>query len=364
MTKEELEEFVKKSIEVGNTRLEPIEPAKPKKLEYNDKLQMEAMLLPGFRRSISLQNATFKNILIRALGGLGDQVCAEPTLRYALETFKGWDVSLLTRNPQLFEHLKFKKVYNLSKGELAVWNDYNIFDTLVTHEHLPWEFICHVYINCVDFASLSAFRCQIPIKYKEIQLLPKSEAYVTVDTIISEELKNKEWVVIHPGKHWPSKTFPKWWWDRVLAYLVKNKVTPIIIGGHQPAMGTALEVGTVNIDPTGCIDLRCKLDLMESVALLKRSKVLLTNDSCALHMAAATNAWIGYVTLAKHPEHLTHYRHGEFGWRQENLSRGGLWEVSNVIEGVTIVDIGDENMKKWLPKPESFALWGLSRFGK
>ena len=126
-------------------------------------------------------------------------------------------------------------------------------------------------------------------------------------------------VVVHAGKHWPSKTFPKDWWDAVLAELKSRGFIPILIGADADDNRS-----TVDVDPTGCLDLRNKTSLTESIWLTQQTKVLLTNDSSPLHMAVTGDAWIGFVATCKHPDYIKHWRNGQWSWRMENL---GSWGV-------------------------------------
>lgn len=342
------------------TDIIPATPPAP--LDPKGQILMPAIKSPGFRRQLAVERGVQNNILIKTWGGLGDEVCAIPTVTFALETFKGKEVHLAAMRPEFFRHLNFGKVYNLLTGPFPDWDRYHTFDAMCSHGDIPWDYICHVYTHCIDANSLYAFRCQLPLSYKEIKLFPNEKEKEKINNIINENLLNHKWVIVHPGQHWESKTFPVKWWNDVLARLKKENVIPVIVGGTQKPQnpGEFLRT-TVNIDNTGCLDLRNKLELMETVALIQRSNVVLTNDSCILHFAAASEAWCGFVTMAKHPDYIKHYRHGRFGWRMENLSKGGLWEITDVLDGIAIMDIGEENMQKWLPQSEDFAEWALEK---
>lgn len=300
-----------------------------------------------------------KKILLKSWGGLGDQITAEPTIRYAVEKFKDFEITLEAMTPSLFQHLKFHEVHDHYKLPRVDESKYYVFHTICSDTHFPWEFNCGLYNHCVDFSSQVAFRGQLPLEYKEIKLEPTDQEYEKVDKIIQEQLGNKDFIVLHAGKHWPSKSFPKWWWDRVIKRIQKEGIMPVLIGGHKDSENELRT--TVDVNPEGCLDVRCKLTVMESVALLKRSKVLLTNDSAPLHMAASTNAWIGFIATCKHPQYITHYRHGEFGWRMENLSLGGVWDDNHFLSDICVVDLGLEKLLSWLPEPEKFAQWGIDK---
>lgn len=206
--------------------------------------------------------------------------------------------------------------------------------------------------NCVDFPSLCALRFQLPIADKNIILNPSTP------TKIIETTSRDVWV--HAGKHWPSKTFPKDWWDAVLKHLINANARPILLGADSDD-----NRGTVDVDTANCLDLRNQLSITETVYYLQKAKVLLTNDSSPLHMAASGNAWIGFIATCKHPDYIKHWRNGQWSWRMENLGLGGIWDVLDYCpnkENLITVDSVEESMlRSWLPEPETFAKWALDK---
>lgn len=311
-----------------------------------DSMVMPATMIPGFRTWKAVERGVEKNILITTWGGIGDQICAEPTVRFALENFKDVEISLATHIPELFRHLKFKEVFDLDKVT-PNFENYLVFKTIAEQQDLSWQFINHNITNCVDFPSLSAFRCTLPISYKRVQTF-------TEPIPLPEDTR----IVIHPGAHWDSKTFPKQWWDDLITYLVGLQFKPIIVGKRMDD-----NRGTVDVQTEGCVDLRDKLDLNGFAYLCKVADVVLTNDSSPLHLAAAGRAFIGYLATCKHPDYLTHWREGQWGWRMKNLSRGGLWNdldiVPNKEKEVTIDKCTPEQMWAWLPDPLDVAEWAV-----
>jgi hypothetical protein len=310
--------------------------------------------IPGFRVFQAQERGVSRNILLRTWGGLGDQICAEPTLRYALKHLTDCSITLASEHPELFRHLKFERIFDL-KEEHPVYKKYLLFDTIVSPENLLWQFFSHCLTHCVDFASMCAFRAQLPNADKSIHLEPEA---ISLDTYTKLGLPDAPWVLVHAGKHWPSKTFPKDWWDAVLFALRSFGITPILIGAD-----TDDNRSTVDVDTVGCIDLRNKLSIMESVWLAQQAHVVITNDSAPLHMAASGDAWIGFIATCKHPDYITHWRRGKWGWRMENLGLGGMWDVTEMFphEGktVTVEHVEEELLRSWLPSPKTVASFAV-----
>jgi ADP-heptose:LPS heptosyltransferase len=317
----------------------------PKINPATDRVSIPVTFIPQFRTEIALQNGVENNLLFRTWGGLGDQICAEPTLRFALKTFKGATITLASENPELFTHLKFDKVYNLKK-EKPDYTKYLCFETITPPDesNLVWQFFGHMITNCVDFPSMCALRFQLPMADKEVHLVGK---------IPNIEIPEKA-VFIHAGRHWPSKTFPKDWWDAVLAGLIAGGAVPVLIGANNDD-----NRGTVDVNPDGCLDLRNKTTIMETIGLLNNAKVLITNDSSPLHMAVAGDAMILYFATCKHYDYITHWRKGQWSYKMENLSLGGIWELMdycpNKKSKVTADEVDEDILRSWLPEPITVA---------
>lgn len=350
-----------------------IHKADNKPLDPGGILGVPCWMVPSFRTVKAAEMGGQFNVLIKAHGGVGDVICSEPAVRFAVENFKGSKVSLLTPYPELFRHLKFHEVWTNRHEDPPCQipiEKYLVFQTIDVTNELSNEFLCHALMGGVDYASLNMWRLILPNHYKRIQLYPTKEEYEKADGI-----SQPNDVVIHPGKTWPSRTFPKKWWDEIIHGLIRDGARPVIIGGSVDK-GRAT---TVDVDvPVSCLDLRYSQSLMETVAFLHRSRVLLTNDSSPLHMAATGNTWVGYLSTVKHPDLLTHWRQTsvsgllkdpnkilEYGWRMKDFSKGGMYQELDVcpnnprtvhVDGVEITQL-----LKWLPDPQELIDWAIRK---
>jgi ADP-heptose:LPS heptosyltransferase len=137
------------------------------------------------------------------------------------------------------------------------------------------------------------------------------------------KLDLREWVVVHPGKHWNSKTFPASWWQGVIDGLVAAGKTVCVIGkddnGDAPTYETGAR-GTVDVTcPEGCLDLRNLLGLEELAALLSKTKTLISNDSFPIHLAGAFDNQIILIPSCKHPDHVLPWRNGSIYYKAKAL---------------------------------------------
>lgn len=315
-------------------------------------MNIPAMEIPSFRMHLAVEAGIDRKMLFLTGGGLGDNICAEPVFRWALDNFKDCEISLGTGRPELFRHLPFKKVY-AEPNEKPNLADYHVFRAMPGHEGLNSEFLCHMFCHCVDYISLSMFKCQLPVKGRSIRLIPSA-----FEHSYSSQLNETD-IAVHAGVTWQSRTFPKWWWDEVIYHIREMGCRPVLVGAKS-----ADDRSTVDVDAEGCLDLRDKLSVMESVAVLQKARVLLSNDSAPIHMAASGNAHIGFVSTARDGGCITHWRNGEFGWRMHDFTVGSAVENYTFCpntQGIGINKIDPEKLLAYLPKPFEFAKWGVEK---
>lgn len=312
------------------------------------KFDAEMFSVYTFGRAIERGND--REVLINTWGGLGDQVCAIPAIRYALQAFKGYNFYLASRCPSLFAHLPFKGVIDTRKEE-PEWDEFNVVHAMVSPDHAAWGFMSHMLMHPVDHASILMFRMQLPIGHRSITLPDfntKSQHVAYVKDL------GHDAVVVHAGRTWPSKTLPYQWWCDVVGEIRDVGLVPVLIGQNVDD-----KTGYVDIPRDECVDLRNKLSVPEFVELLKSCRMLLSNDSAPIHVAAAGDAFIGFVSTVKHPDFLMHWRRGEFGYKTASLGLDNAWHHSNYapmqLDGLDCYEINQDLMQSILPNPKDVA---------
>lgn len=331
-----------------------------------DSIAIPFRKLPAGRTTIAVRKGVQNNLLIRTWGGIGDQICSEPTLRYALKHFKDVKITLASELPELFSHLKFHDVYDLRK-ESPIWDDYICFQTIAPLDDLVWQFANHMVTHCVDFTSICAFRMQLPVNDRVVKLEVPAPGMDTIvrQTMHDIALNPENYVIVHAGRHWPSKTFPADWWNEALESIIDQQLVPILIG--KEGVDKMDNQGTVQVDTRGCIDLRNKTSLLETIWLLQQSGVVICNDSSPLHMAVTGEAWVGCIATVKHPDFIFHWRKpletGDaiWAWRQEALNVGGMWELFDALpnkkDKLDLDQCEETQLRTWLPDPKIIGPW-------
>lgn len=282
-----------------------------------------------------------KNIAIMVEGGLGDQIAAEPTVRYVIQKIYPTDnVIVCTDWPEIFEHLPVKAYRPNEPVENHL--SYHKLHTMRTPQHDSWKWMSHPLVHCVDFASLQAIRLQLPLSYKQPQL-PLADIempFVTENTVL-----------VHPGKGWFTKTFPVDVWQSYIDALVDAGKDVVVIGKRIND-----EQGVVEVDTSRCLDLIDKLSLKELIATINKAPVLISNDSSPVHIAGAFDNWIGLIATCKAPDYILHNRNGSIWYKARSLERDGLYldfsTQPTQIYGVSIDQCTEERLRECLPSAE------------
>jgi alpha-N-acetylglucosamine transferase len=278
-----------------------------------------------------------RNINIIVGGGLGDQITAEPTARYVKNVlYKDANIVISTAFPELFLHLGVP-VYT-HNSPLKPNKIYYEMETYKGLDSPIWQVVSHTLSNATDYAAISALRLQLPLDHRHITL-PHSEKDKSKVLSILGGADIDKTVVMHCGKGWKSKTLPKEIWQSYIDALIDAGYTVILIGK------TVNEAqGAVEVDSSRCINTVDKLSIQQTIELIRMCKVLISNDSSPVHMAGASDCWIGLIATCKHPDYILPYRNGSTKYKTINLERNAMyydydWRPTSVdtasIEGCT-----------------------------
>jgi ADP-heptose:LPS heptosyltransferase len=251
-----------------------------------------------------------KNILVTLEGGIGDVVDAEPVIRYISEqAYPDQNVVVLTapHYNRIIEHIDTVRVVN-TMDDLEPDTAYYHVSTYKDMWQSSWKYMNQNLMHVTDFASLLTIRRIIPYKDKEIKLNVNDYDYKVLDDILGEGFDYGNLVLIHPGRSWESRTFPKAWWEEIIYKLTDNGHHVGIIGKHVDD-----DLGYMDLDYDSDLvhNMVNMLELGELFALIERAECLITNDSSPVHIAGAFDNWIALIPTSRHPEHLLAPRKGD-----------------------------------------------------
>lgn len=296
-----------------------------------------------------------RHILVKTHGGLGDEICAEPIVRYMVEkAYPGADINVATWFPRLFEHLPVN-VFGIDEFKPEFDTPYYVVETLVPPEHPSWKYMSANLMHATDFMSQIALRAILPDDKKQIRLSVKDEDRDEVAGILAPHcLRPGELVLVHPGRGWASKSFPKDYWESVLKYMVEAGLQAVVVGKD-----ISDEQGTVQIDvPDGVMDARNLLSLGGLIALISQARVLVSNDSSPIHIAGAFDNHIILIPTCKHPDHVLAMRNGSRYHKAKALCKkllvDSIESTPTQVHGQTIDNVVGDIMD-YLPEPADVA---------
>ncbi len=301
-----------------------------------------------------------RNIVV-AVGNnrLGDNVSAEPVARYIVENTPDANITVAAIYPEVFGHLSDKAtVVALDKFKYQPDTAYLHINTGVDEMDPIKQYITCDTMNMTDFTSLVCLKRVLPDDCKQPMLAATINGVSEV--ISAAEGPLNDFFLVHPGKGWPSKTFPKSWWDDVISRLLASGKKVAVIGAD-----TKNGQGTVDVDiPDGVIDLRNLLSVQGLIAAISMAPCLISNDSGPVHIASAFDNRIVLIPTCKHPDLILPPRRGMNGARYgkavavyKKLTCGGYDPCD--ASGGRLEDV-DGNIEDYLPSPEKVVSVALS----
>jgi hypothetical protein len=277
----------------------------------NDDMRLK--IIPEDIEKIKQNVKVKRNILITMGGGMGDQIDGEPVVRYIVEqVYPGENVKLISDWPELFTHIG---VPVCKRAEFKLDCPYFPMETLPSDKHPLWNFLSQAICHTTDFASIACLRTIIPDKFKTIKLNVNERSFKKLDKLIPTSLEDL--ILVHPGRGWPSKTFPADWWIDIINGLIDAGEKVAIIGKYISEEQGYVELNLSEIhndvgsDSSNCYDLLDLLDTNDLVALISKAKCVVTNDSAPVHIAGAFDNYIVLIPTCKHPDHVLPFRNSD-----------------------------------------------------
>lgn len=260
-----------------------------------------------------------RHVVVIVGGGLGDQVCAEPIIRYMKKhIYPNDDVTVTTHWTRLFRHLDMP-VFENGKFQGENHLNYRMLFTLPepdTREgELVWKVATHLMCHPVDFMSIAAMRRTLPIADRQYKL---DVSVADVENLEKRFGRLDDLVLVHAGAHWETKTFPLEYWQAIVDGLALKGHRVCLIGKTG---GDNLEHrGFVPVlCPENGVDMRDQLSLGELIAVISKARVVLSNDSAPIHIAGAFDNEIVLIPTCKHPDHILPWRNGSIFYKAKAL---------------------------------------------
>ena len=257
-------------------------------------------------------------ILIIHTAFIGDIVLSTPLVKKLKEVYPWSDItyvttpagaSILRNNPNISEIIEYDKrgkhkglkgIYQL--GKRLKYENLNL--VITPHRYLrssvlSWLTGSPVRKGYKNAAASFLYTEKIPYDKKkhevekllsfvsgkenkryEIELYPNEQDVKKINEML-KEYEGKKLILLAPGSKWFTKKWPLEYFNEIIGQL-KNREDIItgIIGGADELALNIVTGGNV-------VDFRGKTSLLELAELIKRSELVVTNDSSPIHIASA-----------------------------------------------------------------------------
>lgn len=257
-------------------------------------------------------------ILIIHTAFIGDIVLSTPLVKKLKEVYPWSDItyvttpagaSILRNNPNISEIIEYDKrgkhkglkgIYQL--GKRLKYENFNL--VITPHRYLRSSVLSWLtgspvrkgYKNAVasflytekipydkkkhEVEKLLSFVSGKENKRYEIELYPNEQDVKKINEML-KEYEGKKLILLAPGSKWFTKKWPLEYFNEIIGQL-KNREDIItgIIGGADELALNIVTGGNV-------VDFRGKTSLLELAELIKRSELVVTNDSSPIHIASA-----------------------------------------------------------------------------
>ena len=319
---------------------------------------------------------SFKNILIVRTDRIGDVVLTTPAIKALCRAYPVSSISVLIApatydlvkgNPyvdeilvddrqgghkNLFGFLRLVREIRLKKFDLAIIfhtkRRYNLaccmagipcrlgyknnkFGFLLTHplKDVRPQGAKHEAQYCLEVLKA------IGIEAKNLDLFVPSQKEAedwSAQWMRENNLRSNEIIVIHPGSSDIAKCWPPENFARLMDRLAERYALKIILIGSAQTMPVAAAILRQTREQSQFLNLTGKTSLAQTVSLLRRARLLISNDSGPVHVAAGVGTSVISLFLRNQPG-INAERWKPLGARSFILSNSPVsFSVENVLE--------------------------------
>lgn len=245
-------------------------------------------------------------------GGLGDEICSEPVVRYACQKLypPDEDIRICTAFPEIFKHLSKRCGANASELGVSAGDKFLHLSSspykFVEGKHYthPFASIAQpLFVPTIEFHSMFMLRRTLPDADKRIFLGLNPVSVSKISNILGSN--EAPVALVHGASTDETRMLPV------------DYCAELIHGLNELGFKTIL-FGRCERNYNECrpsLNLINQLDVDDTVALVATSPLLITNDSAPVHIAAAFDNYLVVLPTIRHPDRLVHPRHGSRYWR-------------------------------------------------
>lgn len=237
--------------------------------------------------------------------GLGDLICATPTIRKLSESYEQ-KITVLSKMPELFKNLPYVEAsYKSTSIDWDYFNEHYVMHNSFTNVGKKNEKGIEMKHNVMDIRQYHAMQLGF--------MLGKDE--LTCDYIPIESPKHsipQKYILIHPVTTWANRTWAAEKWMELVKKLNDEGIYVISIGKDSSETGFFnVEKPVFNFDIPYGMNLMNKTSISECYHLINNALCFITMDSGLLHLAGTTNTHIIHLGSSLKPEFRAPYRYNK-----------------------------------------------------
>ena len=281
-----------------------------------------------------------KIFVLVGCNGIGDVLSSIPMVK-KLHTVYNQKINVFTYVPEVYKNVPFVNIverFDKSEGNLAIES-----------------FAVNNFVHCAtDIRQLHAMAAGFQLTPDEMQVDFYPDEHKEIEGL------PKDYVVIHPSKSWPSRTWYKDNWSKFVEKLNEKGVAVVVVGKDSSEIGTyKITKPVYQIQPKLGLNLVNKINLHQTWHVLQKSRFVVTMDSGILHLAGTTDAQIVQLGSSVNPYFRTPYRNGTQSYKHHYVNgRCGLMCASDMKYNIKY-----NGVHKAMP-PVAFCLEEPSSIGK
>lgn len=250
-----------------------------------------------------------KNIaIILGCSGIGDIISSIPSIRLLHNLYKK-KILVFTHNIEILKNYPYIDVKNINENEISeISKDSNwiVIKTFDLKKDLHPR---------IDIRQFHANKLGIQLLPEEMNIEFYPDNYIPIIDL------PENYIVIHPVKSWPSRSWEEHRWQKFIDVMNTYDISIVAVGKE------ASEVGTYNTKkPTFDIKIKNGLNLMNKSSLhqtwhiLNKATLIVTMDSGILHLAGMTDTAIIQLGSSIDPRFRAPYRNNKQDYKYKYIS--------------------------------------------
>lgn len=246
--------------------------------------------------------------------GLGDTICATPTLRKLYKSYEK-KIAVLTNHPIIFKHNPFVSelwsTENCNRESLE--SRYEMLKSFLPNvENLYGVSLRH---NQFDIRQFHAVGLGFQLLQEEMEMDFIPDKFLEIENL------PKDFIVIHPVQTWASRTWSQDKWILLTSLLNDAGISVVSVGKNSSEVGNSnVQKPVFDFQINLGLNLLNKANISQTWWLMQKSLGVVTMDSGMLHLAGTTDANIFQLGSSVNFKLRAPYRKGRQNYKYHYIS--------------------------------------------